>query len=140
MCSRPERRDSPVYSSPESCFENQGVILQIFQEHAITFTEIIIQKIDCGLRYLPYDFRFISEKGPYLRNSNWLSSDEHTGESIMNMNNSKNIWQNEKAFLGVSIGGQKTLFDEKREDKKSLDSVLYTTLMPYLSYEGPMTD
>jgi hypothetical protein len=65
-----------------------------------------IHKIDCGIVYLPHYWRFIFEKSPNLRNSNRLPSDDFTGESITNMNNSRNIRQN--SFLGMPIGPRRS--------------------------------
>ncbi len=67
-----------------------------FEEYAITISGITIHRTD-----FDYFINFMTwvlclKKISNIRNSNQLSSDEYTGESIMNTNNFRDIKQNLK--------------------------------------------
>ncbi len=121
--SPPGNQDSPVCSSPRNVVDS-GSHFTTFKEHSAIFTGIIIQKIDCGLLYLPNDLRFIFEKCPTLRKSNQLPDDKYTRESISNTNKStisqQNYWGKKNCFMNKT--------EEKSCDTTPLKRVTKNTL------------
>jgi hypothetical protein len=67
-----------------------------FEEYAIKISGITIHRTDFDyfIDFMTWDLCL--KKISNMRNSNQLSSDEYTGESIMNTNNFRDIKQNLK--------------------------------------------
>jgi hypothetical protein len=86
--------------------------------------------------------------GEYSRESRLpgVPSDEYIRESIINMNNSSYIRKKFKSFLGISKGTRRSCLMEKKQSKKSQDTVHLRSaigckddeLLSILSRAGPV--